>query len=403
MALNKAIVKEMDNFELHLPTMMTYGKDAHKNVGELLKPLATKVLIHYGSDRIKSSGLFDDIAASLNAAGISYVELGGVAPNPRVSLIKKGIEICRRENVDLILAVGGGSTIDSAKGIAVGIYYDGDDVWDMFFNKIPVDNSLPVAVILTIPAAGSEQSAGAVISNDELKIKTGYGSPMMAPKVGIVNPELFFSLPKNQIANGIADMISHIFERYFTPTQHTELTDALCEATLRTIMHNGPIVLDDPRNYDAWFEIAFAGSIAHNNLLGVGRVQDWAYHDMEHELSAIYDIAHGAGLAILTPNWMTYVCKTDISLFAQFAVNVMGVPGIFRDPEETALAGVKKLRTFFNTMGLPATLSDVGIDAGELDVMAKKATGIAFDMPHEIGGIKELGWEDVVNIYKLSL
>ncbi|MCL2646850.1 MAG: iron-containing alcohol dehydrogenase [Phycisphaerales bacterium] len=393
----------MLNFEFSAPTKLVFGRDTHKQIGERLKPYAKKVLLHYGGQSIKKSGLYDQVVASLKASGVSFVELGGVVPNPRVSLVREGVAICRKENVDLILAVGGGSVIDSAKTIAIGHYYDGD-VWDFFTGKAVPTKALPVATILTLPAAGSEVSDSSVISDDANQQKLSCGGECMSPIISVMNPELFMTLPKNQIANGVADMMSHIFERYFTNTLQTDVTDGLCETLLKTIMKNALIVIDDPKNYDAWCEVGFAGSLAHNNLVGLGREQDWACHMMEHELSAIYDIAHGAGLAILTPNWMKYVYKTNIGMFVQFATNVMGVEGSFRTPDAIVLEGIARLSEFFNKMGLPATLRDVGIDEKNLDLMAKKSTGVAYGQTESpLGGLKPLAWQDVKEIMKLSL
>jgi alcohol dehydrogenase YqhD (iron-dependent ADH family) len=313
----------MLNFDFCNPTRIVFGKDTEKQIGELIQPYGKKVLLHYGSSSIKKSGLYDSVTVSLKAQGVSFVELGGVVPNPRVSLVREGIRLCKAEGVDMILAVGGGSVIDSAKAIAVGVFYDGD-VWEIYEQGKVVEKALPVATILTIPAAGSESSISSVISNEEKQMKTGVNNPLTRPVFSVMNPELFFTLPKNQIANGIADMMSHIFERYFTNTVNTDLTDGLCESALKTIMRNAAIVSLNPKNYDAWAEIGFSGSLAHNGFLGLGREQDWACHGMEHQLSAFYDIAHGAGLAVLTPGWMRYVYKDNIDMFVQFAVNVMG-------------------------------------------------------------------------------
>lgn len=343
----------MQNFDLYTPARILFGKGEEKRIGELLKPHASKVLLHYGSGSIKKSGLYDTVTASLKESGISFAELGGVKPNPRLSLVHEGIALCKKENVDLILAVGGGSTIDSAKAIAMGVYYDGD-IWEVYEQGKPVEKALPVATVLTIPAAGSESSGDSVITNEEKQLKFGYGSPLIRPLLSVMDPELFFTLPKNQLANGVADMMSHVFERYFTNTTHTDLTDGLCEVTLKTLMKNAPIALDDPQNYDAWAELGFSGTVAHNGLVGMGREQDWACHGMEHELSAIYDVAHGAGLAVLTPGWMQYVYKDNINMFVQFAVNVMGVEGSYRDPDAIVQEGIARLRTFFKRMGCPA-------------------------------------------------
>ncbi len=390
----------MENFEFYAPAKIVFGRGAQAGIGGLLKPHAKKLLLHYGGGSIKKTGLYREVTASLKVAGVAFVELGGVVPNPRLSLVHEGIRMCREEGVDLILAVGGGSAIDSAKAIAMGVYYNGD-VWDIYEQGKEIEKALPVAVILTIPAAGSESSGDTVITNEAKGRKYGYGNPKLRPLVSVMNPELFFTLPKNQIANGVADMMSHVFERYFTRTGHTDLTDGLCETTLRTIMRNAPLVLDDPNDYDAWAEVGFAGTVAHNGLVGMGREQDWACHGMEHELSAAYDVAHGAGLAVLTPAWMDYVYKEDVGMFAQFAVNVMGVSGSLRDADAVAREGIARLRAFFKRMGLPATLRELGIGEESLEAMAKKATGEAFGNESPLGGFKKLRWQDVLNIYRL--
>jgi alcohol dehydrogenase YqhD (iron-dependent ADH family) len=389
----------MLNFDLNIPTRILFGKGSQHLIGEALKPFAKKVLLHYGGGSVKKSGLYDEVIASLKKSGIETVELGGVKPNPRLSLVYEGIKIAKEEKVDVILAVGGGSAIDSAKAIGIGVCYDGD-VWDFYERKATIKKTLPVATILTIPAAGSESSDGSVITNEEKQLKIGLDSDIMRPIVSAVNPEHFFTLPKNQIANGVSDMMSHIFERYFTNTTNTDLTDALCEATLRTIIKNALIVIENPTNYEAWSEVGFGGSVAHNNLLGVGREQDWACHGMEHELSAIYDVAHGAGLAVLTPGWMRYVYKTNIDMFVQFAVKVMGVDGSFRDSDAIVNEGINRLVDFYKKMGLATTISELGIDGDNLELMAKKSTGAAFGEETPLGGFKKLYWGDVLSIYK---
>ncbi len=390
----------MLNFDFYAPARILFGKGEEKRIGELLKPHAKKVLLHYGGGSIKKSGLFDAVVASLRENGVEFVELGGVKPNPRLSLVHEGVALCRKENVDLVLAVGGGSAIDSAKAIAMGVPYAGD-IWEVYEQGKPIEKALPVAVILTIPAAGSESSGDTVITNEAKQLKYGYGSPHLRPLLSIMNPELFFTLPRNQLAYGVADMMSHVFERYFTNTAHTDLTDGLCEVTLKTLMRNAPLAHGNMRDYDAWAELGFAGTVAHNGLVGMGRRQDWACHDMEHELSAIYDVAHGAGLAVLTPGWMQYVYKDNINMFVQFAVNVMGVEGSFREPDAIVLEGIDRLRAFFNRLGLPATLSELGIGEDRLEEMAKKATRVPFGEERPIGGLKKLYWKDVLAIYNL--
>jgi alcohol dehydrogenase YqhD (iron-dependent ADH family) len=391
----------MQNFDFYAPAEIVFGRGTQKKTGELLKGRARKVLLHYGTGSIKTNGLYDEIVASLNQSGVAFVELGGAKPNPRLSLVHEGIAFCKKEQVDFILAVGGGSAIDSAKAIAMGFYYNGD-IWEVYEQHKAIEKALPVATVLTIPAAGSESSGDTVITNEEKKLKYGYGSPLLRPVFSVMNPELFFTLPKNQISNGVADMMSHVFERYFTNTTHTDLTDSLCEAVLKTIIRNAPLVFADPKNYDAWSEVGFSGTVAHNGLVGMGREQDWACHGMEHELSAIYDVAHGAGLAVLTPNWMEYVYKDNIPMFLQFAVNVMGVEGSYREAEVVIQEGIARLREFFRKLELPGTLAELGIDGSRFELMAKKATSAEFGDEHPIGGLKKLYWKDVLEIYKLS-
>lgn len=389
----------MLNFDFYSPARILFGKGEENRIGELLKPHATKVLLHYGGGSIKRSGLYDRVTASLQKSGVAYVELGGVQPNPRLALVHEGIALCKREHVDLILAVGGGSAIDSAKAIAMGFYYDGD-IWDVYEGNLTVEKALPVATVLTIPAAGSESSGDTVITNEAKALKIGYGSPRLRPLLSVMNPELFFTLPQEQLAYGVADMMSHVFERYFTNTTHTDLTDGLCEVTLKTLMKNATIAKENMADYDAWSELGFGGTVAHNGLVGMGREQDWACHMMEHELSAIYDVPHGAGLAVLTPGWMNYVHQQNPNMFVQFAVNVMGVQGSYRDPEAIIQEGIARLRTFYRRMGLPSTLQELGIGEDRLEEMAKKATGIAFGTEYPIGGFKKLTWQDVLNIYR---
>jgi len=391
----------MNNFEYENRTRIIFGKDKQKKIGELIKPYADKVLFHYGGESIKKSGLYDEVVKSLKDAGVEAILLGGVKPNPRLSLVHEGIRVCREQKIDFILAVGGGSVIDSAKAIALGVPYDGD-VWDYYQTKKPCGEVLQVATILTLPATGSESSDSSVITNEENQLKMGYSSDKIRPLFSIMNPELFYTLPKNQIANGVCDMMSHIFERYFTTTIQRDVTDGLCESTLKAIMKNAKTLNEDNRNYDAWAEVAFAGTIAHNGLLGLGRNQDWACHKMEHELSAIYDVAHGAGLAVLTPSWMRYVYKSNINMFVQFAINVMGVEASFIDPEVIIREGIDRLESFFVSLGLPITLTELGIGENDFEQMAKKATWYSDGKETPVGGIQKLFWKDIVEIYKLA-
>jgi alcohol dehydrogenase YqhD (iron-dependent ADH family) len=390
----------MLNFDFYSPVRLLFGKDEEKRIGELLKPHGSKVLLHYGGGSIKKSGLYDTVVASLKESGLDFVEMGGVKPNPRLSLVHEGIALCKKENIDLILAVGGGSAIDSAKAIAMGVYYDGD-IWEVYEEGKAIEKALPVSIILTIPAAGSESSGDTVITNEEKLRKYGYSNPHLRPLISVMNPELFFTLPKEQLGYGVADMMSHVFERYFTNTTHVDLTDGLCEVTLKTLMKNALLANKNMRDYNAWSELGFAGTFGHNGVVGMGREQDWACHNMEHELSVVYDVAHGAGLAVLTPAWMRYVYRENINMFVQFAVNVMGVEGSYRDPEAIVLEGISRLSEFFGKLGLPATLSDLGIGEDRLEEMAKMATGVAFGEERPIGWFKKLRWQDVLEIYRM--
>jgi alcohol dehydrogenase YqhD (iron-dependent ADH family) len=391
----------MLNFDYQNRTRIIFGKDKQKEIGAFIKPYANKVLFHYGGQSIKKSGLYQEVVDSLNRENIEFVELPGVQPNPRLSLVYEGIRLCRENGIEFILAVGGGSVLDSSKAIALGVPYDGD-VWDYYLTRKEADKVLDVATILTLPATGSESSDSSVITNEEAQLKLGYGSDKIRPLFSVMNPELFFTLPKHQMANGACDMMSHIMERYFTNTLHTDVTDGLCESTLKAIMKNALILKDDMQNYDAWAVVSFAGSIAHNGLLGLGRMQDWACHKMEHELSAIYDVAHGAGLAAVTPSWMRSVYQENIGMFLQFAVNVMGVEASFRDPDAAVLEGIRRLEQFFADLGLPVTLTELGIEEKDYERMAKKATWFDRGPERPIGGLKKLYWQDVLQIYKMA-
>lgn len=386
----------MENFVFHNPTKIIFGRNTEEKVGEETARFSRKILFHYGQGSIKRIGLYDRVVESLRKAGVEFIELGGVQPNPRLKLVEKGIEICRKEKIDFILAVGGGSVIDSAKAIAVGVPYEGH-VWDFFERKAQPEKALPVGVVLTIPAAGSESSASAVITNEAGPYKRGIYSLLIRPKFAIMNPEVTFSLSPYQTACGIADMMAHVMERYFTPTKNVELTDRLCEATLKTIINNAPVVIKEPGNYDARAEIMWASTIAHNDLLSTGRIGDWGTHLMEHELSALYDIPHGAGLAILFPYWMLHVYKKDVERFAQFASRVWNVEVNFRDLESTVLEGIERLKNFFKSIGLPTTLKEANIPDDRLEEMAEKATWAG-----PIGNFVKLEKEDVLHIYQMA-
>lgn len=388
----------MNNFIYDNKTAIIFGKDTEYQVGKYVKQFGKKVLFHYGSQSIKKYGLYEKIVNSLRDENIEFVELGGVVANPRLSLVYEGIKLARETGVDFILAVGGGSVIDSAKAIALGMNYDGD-VWDFYSKGIKPSSVLPVGVVLTIPAAGSESSVATVITKEDGELKRGYGDLSLRPKFAIMNPELTFTLPNYQTACGAVDMIGHVIERYFTNTSHVELTDRLCESVIKTVMNHTPIVLDDNNNYNSRAEIMWAGALAHNGLLGTGREEDWASHNLEHELSAIYDIAHGAGLAIIYPAWMKYVYKHDIDRFCQFGERVFDIEVNENNKEESALKTIKALENFYKRIGMPTTLKEASIINPDFELMSEKITK---ENTRSCGNFVKLNKQDIINIYKLA-
>lgn len=388
----------MINFEYLNPTKIIFGKGNEKRVGNEVIQYGKRILLHYGGGSIKKSGLYDTVVKSLEEAGVYFIELSGVKPNPRLSLVKEGIKLCRDNDIDFILAVGGGSVIDSAKAIAVGVKYQGD-VWDFYEGKAVPTETLPVGVILTIAAAGSECSKSSVITNENGWYKRGLNVELIRPRFAILNPELTFTLPPYQTACGIADIMAHIMERYFTQVDNVELTDRLCEATLKTVIGNAAKVIREPDNYDARAEIMWAGTNAHNDLLSTGRISDFGSHAIEHELSGIYDVAHGAGLAVVFPAWMKYVYKNNIDRFVQFAVRVWNVEQYFDDPERTALEGIQRLESFFKSIGLPVTLKELNIPDDRLEEMAEKCRK---GSDGTTGNFVKLNKEDILNILKLA-
>lgn len=386
----------MENFVFQNTTKIIFGKNTETQVGMETKAYADRVLLHYGGGSIKRTGLYDRVVASLKAAGVDFVELSGVQPNPRLDLVKEGIALCRKHQLRFILAVGGGSVIDSAKAIAAGVPYAGD-VWDFFTGKSRIETALPIGVVLTIPAAGSETSTASVITNDEGALKRDVSAEPLQPKFAILNPELTYTLPAYQTACGVADIMAHVMERYFTKVKGTDLTDRLCEATLRTVIKYAPLALQKPTDYEARAQIMWAGTIAHNALLGTGRIGDWASHLIEHEISGIYDVPHGAGLAVVFPAWMRYVYQEDVNIFARFAVRVWDIEPDFAAPESTALAGIERLKDFFRGLGLPVTLEELQVGTDRLAEMAAKC---ARNGP--IGNFKRLNEKDVYAIYRLA-
>lgn len=383
----------MNSFTYYNPTRIVFGRDSEAETGPLAAIFAKKVLLHYGGGSIKRNGVYDKVTASLKNAGVEYVELGGVQPNPRLSLVEEGIQLARKEQVGMVLAVGGGSTIDSAKAIAAGAFYEGD-VWDFYLKKDTVRSVLPVGVVLTISAAGSESSHGSVITNEEGNRKKSLNSELLIPRFAIVNPETSYTLPPFQTACGCADIIAHLIERYFTTVKAVDLSDRLIEAALRTMLVQAPLAQQYPRDYDIRAEISWAGTIAHNNLLDRGRVGDWASHMIEHELSAIYDIAHGAGLAVVIPAWMRYVWTKHPQRFVQFAVRVMDVDLSYDYPEKIVYEAIERLEGFFRALGLATRLSELGIGSERFEEMAEKAG--------TVGNFVKLGKEDIIAIYQLA-
>jgi len=389
----------MNNFTFYSPTYFVFGKNTENEAGELVKRFGgSKVLIHYGGGSVVRSGLLDRVKASLDKVNISYVELGGVQPNPRSGLVYQGIELCRKEGVDFVLAVGGGSAIDSAKAIAAGVTYEGD-FWDFYEGKT-VDKALKVGTVLTIAAAGSEGSLNSVITKEEGMYKRGAAGEALRPVFSILNPELTQTLPAYQTACGAADIMAHVLERYFTNTKEVEVTDRLCEALLLTMIKEVPKAIADPNNYDARANIMWTGMVAHNNLVGVGRDQDWASHGIEHELSALYDVAHGAGLAVIFPAWMTYVINHDVNRFAQIAVRLWGCHMNFANPMETAREGIERFKKFFTSIGLPINFKELGAKEEDIPTMVEK---IKLGETGTMGSFVPLKNKDVEQIYKLAL
>ena len=387
----------MDNFNFYSPTEFVFGKDRESECGEYVKKYGgSKVLIHYGGGSAERSGLLGRVRESLNKSGISFIELGGVKPNPRDTLVYKGIDLCRSDGVDFILAVGGGSSIDSAKAIAAGVPYDGD-FWDFYSGK-SIEKALPIGVVLTIAAAGSEGSGDSVITKEDGMLKRGAGSDVLRSKFSILNPALTQTLPAYQTACGATDIMAHVFERYFTNTTEVEITDRLCEAVLITMVKETPRVIADPDNYDARANIMWAGMVAHNGLVGVGRSQDWNSHGIEHELSALYDCAHGAGLAVIMPSWMEFVYKHNVMRFCQMATRVFGCQMNFENPEATALEGIRRFRSFLHSIGMPINFAELGAKEEDIPALVEKF-GIG---RRRTGGFVALSADDITEIYKIA-
>ena len=393
----------MKDFNYYAPTEVVFGEQSEEQVAALVKKYGgTKVLVHYGGKSAERSGLLDKICGLLTEGGIPFLKLGGVVPNPRLSLAKQGIELCRQENIDFILAVGGGSVIDSAKCIAYGVCME-DDVWDLYLGKAEAPKTmLPVASVLTIPAAGSEMSEASVITNENGDIKIGYSNNMSRPKFAIMNPRRTMTLPPYQAAAGVTDMMMHTMERYFTHDDDMDVTTDIAEALLRSMKNAIFAVLKNPEDYRYRAQIMWAGSVMHNGLTGCGQKDDWATHQLEHELSAMFDVTHGAGLAAVWPSWARYVMHENLSRFVRFAVNVMDVPNDFSDSEGTALKGIEAMERFYHAIGMPINIKELigkDITDEEIKEMVRKCSR---DYQRTCGSFKVLQAEDMEAIYRMA-
>lgn len=391
----------MKNFEFYSPTKVFFGKDQHKRIGEIIKGYGyKKVLFHYGGGSIKKSGLFDIVTNALQSSGISYVELGGVQPNPVLSLVKTGIEICRKEKIELVLAVGGGSVIDSAKMIAVGTMNECDP-WLLVTKEKTPKAALPVCTILTLAATGSETSASAVITNDELKMKRGYNSEFHRPLFSILNPELTFTVPPYQTACGVVDILMHTIERYMTQKGEADVTDRIAEAILKATIKAGRIVMENPYDYDARAALMWAGSLSHNDLTGAGRDFFMISHQLEHEISGMFDnVAHGAGLAVVFPAWLKYTFRNNLERCCRYAVNVWNCEMDFENSEKTALAGIKATEEYFRSLGMPLTLGELGIGEESIKEMVVKCTNYG---KRDLPGFIQYREKDLEEIFRLCL
>ena len=391
----------MYNFEYYTPTFIEFGKKSEEKVAQLIKAQnGKKVLIHYGGHSAKKSGLIDKIEKLLTEENIPYVELGGVVPNPRLSLVYKGIELAKKENVDFILAVGGGRVIDSAKAIGYGIANEGD-VWDFYAQKRVTDKCAPVGVVLTIAAAGSEMSNSSVITNDETGLKRSYHTEISRPRFAIMNPEFTMTLPEYQTSCGCTDIMMHTMERYFTAGETMELTDKIAESVMQIVLKNAPILLEQPDNYESRAEVMWAGSLSHNGLTGCGiKNKDFATHMLEHELGGVYDVAHGAGLAAVWGSWARYVYKECLGRFKKFAINVMNVEEVGSD-EEIALKGIEAMEKFYHSIGMPTSIKELGLELSDADI-EKLADQCCDACGGHKGSAKVLYREDIVKIYKMA-
>lgn len=388
----------MNSFVYDIPVKVYFGENQLGNLGKELEKYGKRVLLTYGGGSIKKIGLYDKVVAEIKNAGLELFELSGIEPNPRVTSVNKGAEICKKEKIDVLLAVGGGSTIDATKFIGAGAFYEGD-VWDIVTGKAPITNCLPIVTVLTLSATGSEMDAGGVISNPETKDKIGNGHPLMLPKVSFLDPSNTYTVSAYQTACGSADIMSHIIEVYFNVNQDLYILDTMAEGLMRTVIKYAPVAMKEPENYEARANIMWASSWAINGFINGGKRQAWSCHPMEHELSAYYDITHGLGLAILTPRWMEYTLdETTVSKFYQFGCNVFGLDKDM-EPMAAAKKGIEMLSDFFfKTLGLKSTFTEIGIDDEKLSIMAKKACSGGV-----LPGFKPLNAQDIENIFRMCL
>ncbi len=391
----------LQDFNICIDTKFVFGKDAQNQIGRELKQMGIhKVLIHHDNGKfLYDTGLLEQVEKLLEQEGIETLELGGVQPNPRLSLVREGIALAKKEQVDLVLAIGGGSVIDSAKAIGLGAVTD-TDVWEFFTGNAVPERSLPTGVILTCPATGSESSAVTVVNNTDVGMKLLVSNPVVRPAIAFMNPELTYSLPKFLTACGVVDMFSHVCERYFTPDSEIGVIDRMSEGILKTLVEIGPKVLEEPSNYSYRAEIMWIGTIAHNNTVGIGRVQDWATHEIGNELSALYDTPHGATLSIIMGSWMRYIYQKSPERFARYAKEVFGVEWTKENTLEAAYAGILKTEEYFRSMGMPVSFGDFKVPTDEVEKMLDQ---IAFRGEDDsIGGIVRLNREDCRRIYEMA-
>jgi len=387
----------MKNFTFHNPTKLIFGKGQLEQLKEEIPKYGKKVLLVYGGGSIKRNGIYDNVLSILNELHADVFEISGVEPNPRVSTVRKGVDICKQEGIEVLLAVGGGSVIDCTKAIAAGAKYDGD-VWDFMTRKAVAKEAIPFGTVLTLAATGSEMNSGSVITNWETNEKYGWGSPATFPKFSILDPVHTFSVPKDQTIYGMVDMMSHVFEHYFHHVTNTPLQDQWCESILRTVIETAPKLLDNLESYEHRETILYCGTMALNGMVNMGYHGDWATHNIEHAVSAVYDIPHGGGLAIIFPNWMKYTLDENVGRFKQMAIRVFNVNSNGKSDRDIAIEGIDKLREFWNSIGAPSRLADYNIGDDQIDVMAEKTVVYG-----EFGNFKKLNKDDVVRILQASL